>query len=130
MEGGRRWESQLGSLPLPARVRVGAKGQLGQYNPSQGPLGMWDMSRSGKIETPGQPRTKCLVSMERGRPCLNHQDLEEERVLGSGRPLFRGRGSWQRGQPCLLRGLDLHLAMTSGISTEGHDWGQMFLLEE
>lgn len=30
MQGVRRWESQLGSLPLPARVRVGAKGQLGR----------------------------------------------------------------------------------------------------
>lgn len=127
--GWKTLESQLGSLPLPARVRVGAKGQLGEYNPSQGPLGMWVRSRSGKGGTPGQPQTKCPVSMERGGPCPNHQDLAAEEVLGSGRPLSGGRGSWQRSRPCLLRGLELHSAMTSGISMEGHGWGQMFLLE-
>lgn len=82
-----------GILAPASKGKGGGQGPARWVVPSQGPLGMWVRSRSGKGGTSGQPRTKYLVSMERGGPCPNHQDLAAEEVLGSGGPLSGGRGS-------------------------------------
>lgn len=109
-EGGAR-ASRAGVI---AGVRVGPEGHV---------------VRQVRVWAGWDPRPALnTVSMERGRPCSNHHGPGRRGARRWHTPLL-SRGSWQRGYPCLLRGLDFHLAMTSRISPKGHGWGQMFLFE-